>query len=212
MAATIKLVIYVIVLIAILLVYRQYKKRQKNAKATLLLIFSVSALVALYSLRLENLVLSYESPQSAFLNSGCHGTMQKIVDTEDSTFIIYNQSGGESYLFLTKQNGRWKVPLNRKTPLIAAVNPNILVSVCKEDDVQNCYIALTVMDERKVNVSDNKSTVFEQYSESMYTQKYVAFVENVDETYCIQVNNLEIYLNILMPSLFSAPAKGTIIS
>lgn len=198
MIQTLKLLGLVILAMGIVFIYVIYRRKKKNARSTLFLIFSLSSLIALYKSNIENLILRYDSPEEAFLNSGHKGTIEDMIDTENSTMVIFKNGSADQYLLLSKDNGKWKAPLNYSNYYNNVSYTNIITAY-GEKNTNNYYIIILARYDVE-SITDNRNSDFIFYELGSYSDRYVAFVDNMDADYTITINDIDInipnYLNI----------------
>lgn len=190
----------IIGIVLIVIVFWIYRNSRRSKKNKFIMIISIIILIIISSFRIENLFISYNSPESAFKNSGLKGNIIKTVDSKYSTLVIYTDQETSSNLVLCKEKGKWKVPLFHSEAAMKRLRDGSLLILNKEKDKDNYYILIS-LNNSNYKILDNKNTNFEKYElsnnkmfESLTETEYVAYVENVDENYYIEINNQKFYV------------------
>ena len=85
--------------------YCIYHHKKKNAHPLILCIVALACVAILFSMHIENLFLRYNSPQTAFLNSGQKGSIYYTIESENSTLILA-KNDSDNVVFLLEKDGK----------------------------------------------------------------------------------------------------------
>ncbi len=201
MVNTLRYVIFWALYAVILAVFLFYYRKKQSARAVILCIASLACVAVLFSTHIENLVLRYESPQSAYENSGQDGTVFYTVDSENSTLLFALEEDTVSMMLLQKSGEKWRIPMTQDK--YSAAGTIGAITAVGEKNSNNYYFVLSLFDVPAYAMLDNRGTSFDSYASNdvtyssiedtySYEVGYVAFVEDVDADYRLIINDNEV--------------------
>lgn len=141
-------------------------------------------------------MLCYDSPEKAFLNSGHRGTIKKVIDTENSSLVIFTNGSSEEYLLLSKEGEKWKAPLSYSNIYMKGVG-NTIITAYGEKNSSNYYVILTVQNETSISITDSRNVIFTKYETSNHFGRYVTFVEDMESDYCVFIGDQKVPISLL---------------
>lgn len=182
----------VIIVLGATYVFRKNKSKLRILKTIPAVIVSLILVIMPF----ENLFLEFSSPEDAF-RYAVNGTIIKTVEQENTALVIYQDSGDTKATIINRDGEKWKstfLPTKQKLvcpelydlSTLYEVVTNVLITY--EGQSNNFYILVSPPYDAKI--SDNMGSVFETFSVSMLTH-FVAYVEDSDENYTININEKE---------------------
>lgn len=165
----------------------------KNKKATkfksVKIIFNFAMSIIIIIMPFENLFLKFDSPEQAFKYTIGSNTIIKTIENENTSLIIYNDSGDIKATIINNCNKKWKAPFLPNKQELFRLKDNIVL-ITRERKSNNFYIMILVKSDIEI-ISDNKSSVFETFADSDKWKNFVTYVENCDENYIIIIDGNE---------------------
>ncbi len=197
MISSIKFIIIIVLLVCVMIWYCKSKKNTLNIIA---IVISVLVLVSLLNSDFEKKLVRYDSPEEAFQQVTTDSSITKILKTDNSAFILYKSGSDNSYMYLDNVNGKWKIPFKNDNYASTHLGVGGILSIYKETSTNNYYVAL-IVNTNDDEIIDSKNQVFEECNTRQsfaFFRYFVAFIEDVDENYYININNQKIYLKDLI--------------
>lgn len=199
--------LFVLFFIVFLLFIRKYKKRRFGKWVDLgFNLIIIVAIVKISSFPFENLIFKYQSPTQAFSYLG-RGDCLGIEESADSCILITNKGSEESYIYLEKEKDYFVAPFFKpKEEVIFGDRENgTNFTLIKEKGTSNYYIIVfttkAILDNKEcISITDNKNSRFQRllYSDNIRNKSfylYSTYVENMDNNYCIYINENEYNFN-----------------
>ena len=160
--ALIRIVITAAIMLPLLLLYAKSKKKiSKLIKA-----ISIILLVVLFSFiwygRFENLFITFSSPEAAYHYSNL-GTIDVVIEGEESTMIICNYNSRYRLYMLPKTETGWKLSTRMRVHLYS-VKSDYDITIYRYGNTDNYYVWVTEFGGPEiVNITDNKGKEFQKY-------------------------------------------------
>ena len=162
---------------------------------------SVILVLVLEFLPIENLIVTFKSPESAykylkFYNSN----IDLVVEGNNCDLVVEQEYDSYSYLILPKTSDGWKIAIGLNTQNISQKFVNgILVNVYQYKRTNDYFIAVTDTTGDEVEISDDRNSEFqclERYNDSLEKKIVVHFahVSNFTAEYSLTVNGNKITL------------------
>ena len=153
----------------------------------------VLTLLVLYFIPIENLIVNFSTPSSAFKYNNS-GEIMDIIEYDDCAFVIASTGDGKiTTHVLPGEEGKWKLETvyNRRRDL-TTLN-YCMVERLYVPDSEKCFVIVSHstngnIADPPVNVTDNRGTKFNVVSYPDYLTFYYGFVENMDDDYVIRVD------------------------
>jgi len=166
------------------------KKAHKFKSVKIIFNFAVSIIIMI--MPFENLFLKFDSPEQAFKYTvgSNNNTIIKTIENENTSLIIYNESGDIKATIINNCNEKWKAPFLPNKQELFTLKDNSIVLITRERKSNNFYIMILVKSDIEI-VSDNKNSVFETFSDSDKWKNFVTYVENCDDNYIIIIDENE---------------------
>ena len=162
--------------------------RKKTSKLRILKAVAGFTIAVTLFMPFENLILTFSSPQNAFSYTFDFGNIIEVIENKNSALVIYDDKGSTTSTLIIRSDDRWKAPFlpNDSTLGSLAYNSGIFM-LTKERNDNNFYLMLTVNNGTK-SISDNQNSIFKKYFEDGYYTKYVAYIENCDNNYVVDID------------------------
>ena len=93
-----------------LLLFKKALNLRNNIKIILIVALNISVLISLYFLPFENLMIDFDTPQSAYsYMNGFNSNVVLEVDGKESVFVVENEEGIYKYSIISKsENGYYR--------------------------------------------------------------------------------------------------------
>ena len=172
------------------------RKSIKNKKQIFLSIFVLIALLLLVFLPFENLFLYFHSYETAFTYFSNKGTIACTMESDDSALVISFQNSNEKYLLLNKSEGLYSAPLQQPRLETSRNNDGNYFLFINEPGTNNYYTIIHGVAQQESVISDSCNSEFLSYSDlTGYFLCYVTYVQNVSDTYYVQIDDSKLYMN-----------------
>ena len=197
-----------IIIVGVLLVFAVFaiKKTQKLRKRVCYIISLIAAMIlttVLAFLPFENLFLTFDSPDAAYMyyNSN-QSPIDLIIHGKECDFVVDAKKDADTHLIIPKTERGWQIGIGidtkRKT---RTVSNGIVVNVYQYKNTNEYFITVLDTNGGRSNVSDNHNTNFFSLEKNNETlQKtfvtYYAHLPDVKSSYSVFVNGNEIVLNL----------------
>lgn len=174
-----------------------YIFRKNTSKLRILkTIPAVIVALTLFIMPFENLFIKFDSPQDAFRYT-VNGTIIRTVEHENTALIIYGNESAMKTALIVRDGVKWKnpfMPVRQKLLYAEECMPNLYevvtpVLITYEPKSNNAYILVSPPYDSEI--SDNMKSVFEKFSVSDIRTHFVAYVENFDENYILNINRTD---------------------
>ncbi|MDE5619565.1 MAG: hypothetical protein K2I80_03455 [Ruminococcus sp.] len=144
----------------------------------------------------ENLFIKFDSLQDTFRYS-VNGTIIKTVERENTALVIYRNESEIKTVLIIRNGVKWKnpfMPVRQKLLYAEECMPNLYevvtpVLITYEPKSNNAYILVSPPYDSEI--SDNMKSVFEKFSVSDMRTYFVAYVENFNENYILNINGTD---------------------
>lgn len=196
---------YVFGITVFLVLLNMLNKKKLLRKYTIILLFvGCLALISLsYFIPIENLFVTFSSPENAFYYS-CGSKIDEIVEGKESCMIIFsddNRRNCKQRIF-PKTNSGYKIGTDFTLKnIVYQVEDEFILRIIKLKRTNEYYLILVGSSQNNVELSDNKDTFFiknmDNVNNSVYSDvEFYAYIGNIDENYKLYLNNKEVTLNI----------------
>lgn len=172
-----------------------YKKKYFFILLIMSVIFTtVSALIPI-----ENDLITFSSPQSAYNYSNL-GKIKLILDGEKTSFVVGEKSDTNNYSIVPKSNGGWKLGMKLDTEMVyQKIYNGITIYVYQYKNTNDYYIVVSDTNGNPLNITDTLGSDFQclnksnnQINMTIYT--YFAYIKSFDEQYTLNLNSDKIKL------------------
>jgi len=188
----IKILRYLLALLIILLVtyiFRKNKLKLRILKAIAVIIVSLTLVIMPF----ENLFLQFDSPEDAF-RYAVNSTIIRTVENKNTALVIHGDESAIKTALIVHYGEKWKnpfMPVRQKVLFAEECMPNLYevstpVLITYEPKSNNAYIL--VSPPYDAEISDNMESVFEKFSISNIRTHFVAYVENLNKNYILNIN------------------------
>ncbi len=171
-----------------------FSKNKKKHLITIVVVLIPFGLLLTFPF--ENSFISFSNPTNAFYYYNT-GTIQKIVEGDDSAFIYYQiDNSTYSYTFVLKEGQRWKIaPPMSERYLYQNVIDGKTIQIMNLKETNDFYVSIN---EPFVStpsiISDNRNSTFSQTcikNKSIDNFKVVhyAYINNLSGTYILTIND-----------------------
>lgn len=164
-----------------------YFKNKENKKRLLKFILGLILSILILIMPFENLFLKFATPEKAFNYAANNAKIIKIIEQEKSTLIIYSESEHTKATIINNCDGKWKAPFLPEDQILSNLENGGLILITKERNSKNFYVMIAVKSETKT-VGDNCNSLFEVVSQDDFYTDYVAYVENYESSYIINID------------------------
>lgn len=185
----------VVFAIVFLLIKKSRISKKKSAYLISLIIITILTTL-LYFIPIENLFISFSSPENAFKYMNTW-KIDSIVNGSETDLIIASKNKVNTYKIIPKTNNTWKISTDLETKKYIGFYNGVSISVYKYKTSNDYYIALFNTDGGRIDISDNLNSKFfsvnkinTAFSEPIYY--YYTCVYNLDDTYVLNINGEEI--------------------
>ena len=173
-----------------LLLFKKALNLRNNIKIILIVALNISVLISLYFLPFENLMIDFDTPQSAYsYMNGFNSNVVLEVDGKESVFVVENEEGIYKYSIISKSENGYKLSTSVNTKKILQDKKNDLtISVYRYKNTDDYYVVIFNTGGSKINVFDNKGSIFVMLEETNKVldqtfTTYYAYVQNFDQSY-----------------------------
>lgn len=172
--------------------------KRKRAWRLVSVIVSVLLISALYFLPLENLFMTFDSPQEVYryVNVGKEN-IELMVEGESSTLIVGCQNDTYRHSIIPKTTKGWKLGTSVQTKKIfQKVSDEILIEVYQYKDTSDYYIAVLSFTGGALEIIDSDNSVFyslekeNDFQENTFVS-YYAYTSRFDSQYCLTVDGIK---------------------
>lgn len=193
---------YSLCLIVFMICFLLIKKSRIVQKGRYYVIaFIISSIMAsvLYLLPIENLFITFSSPEKAFsyINSW---EIQETVSGSDSDLVIASKNGTDTYRILPKTEDGWKISTGLQAKKVYHdFYMGTFISIYKHKNCDDYFITLFNIDDGEIDITDNRgSQIFclEKTASSPFYQYYFC-VQNINNGYILSLNGEDI--KIIVP-------------
>ena len=191
----------IITLILLLIVFMVYGKTiKKNGNKKIIAVISLMIFFALLWIPFENYVMSFKSPTAVFKYQFFNKDIVKLVENENSAYIIYSNDGTSlSFESFEKKNGSWKLENIFSSNKIdfKTYNEYNLANIQTKNNSQNLIIVSEVNRTEQasnIKVSDNLNSKFNtflyKYKDIDYnTTFYYTIIDSQTKSYKLSIND-----------------------
>lgn len=186
---------FVILIIVLSLINKsQIINKRRLHLASFIIIAILTSL--LYFIPVENLFISFSSPEKAFnyINSW---KIQHIVNGSETDLIISGKNETNTCKILPKTDKGWKISTGLETKKYKGFHNGISIGVYRYKNSNDYYVVLFNTDGGKIDVSDSRGSQFSfvnktdtASSEPIYY--YCTCVYNLDDMYVLNLNGEEV--------------------
>lgn len=181
--------------IFVILFLLRIRKKRKNKKQVLFSVLALSVVLCLVFFSFENLFLRFRSTESAFTYFSNQGTIACTVESDNSALIISFKNSQEEFLLLGKKDGTYCAPLQQPRLQTSRNETGSYFSFINEPWTNNYYVIVLRPSQQETAVTDSCNSTFSSYTNlTGYFLGYVAYVQNVDETYYVQIDDDTLYM------------------
>ena len=182
---------------------RNIKNTQNRPLCYYLVLFlSVGLVVVLSYLPLENLFITFDTPEKAFeyYNWG-ESDIELVVEGENCGFVVGSKENTDTYLIIPKTTDGWKIGIGSDTKkIVHKLDDGISVYVYQYKNTNDYFITILNTSGGESKVSDDYNTEFyslEKYNGSLdkHFITYYAHISGFDSQYSVVVNGKTIALD-----------------
>ncbi len=170
-------------------------KTIKIKKRLLKFIPSIFLSLLIFIMPFENLFLKFDTPELAFNYSISNRNIIKIVPNKLSALVIYEENGHTTATLINKCDDKWKASFLPDDQIQLRLENNEIVLITKERKSNNFYVMISLKSNIKT-LSDNYDSYFELYSSNQIWNSFVAYVENYENDYIINIDGKEYKIEI----------------
>lgn len=164
-------------------------------------IFSVILTVVLTFLPIENLFVTFDSPNAAYeyFNLG-KSNIELVVEGEECDFIVDCKNDSYTYLIIPKTSNGYKIGIGSSTKKVAQkISDETVICVYQYKNTSDYFITVFDTNGGKTTVSDEYNTKFfslERYNDLLGKKfvTYYAHITNLDTQYSVIINDNKIVL------------------
>ncbi|WP_305140276.1 hypothetical protein [Thomasclavelia cocleata] len=136
----------------------------------------------------ENIFIKFSTPELAFKKTSNNCEIVKIIEKENTALIIYQEKSSTYATLINRTGDKWKAQFWPDKQTLTRLENGEIILVTNERKSNNFYIMVSVNYNTQM-ISDNKNSYFETFSSNDKRTNYVAYVENCDEEYIINIDN-----------------------
>lgn len=184
-----RLIFFLLLLLVLLILIRKSKMAKKKLAIILSLILCALLGTTSYLFPLENIFISFYSPQEVYKYSS-FGTVEDVIYGEDSCFILSTNS----YSIIPKESTGYKIPsiLSIKT-VIDQMNAKGSFKIYNANNTNDFYIwGVTICKDKEVTVTDsNHSEIKILLTKNGDTNYYTVLIYgriNMSDDYALFIN------------------------
>ena len=155
------------------------------------------AVLVLYFLPVENLIIGFSTPESAFGYNNSDEIME-ICEYDNCALVIAATGDGEiTTHVLPKKDGKWKLETTYNRRRDVTTKNYCMVERLYAPDSDDCFIIVTHSTSGNIadaptNVADSRNTKFMAVAYPDMITFYYGFVENMDNDYTLHVDGEKI--------------------
>ena len=167
MFSIVRIIIACVFLVCSIIVINK-KAKNKRRLCGSFTVASVCLLVALSFLPLENLFITFDTPEKAFeyYNWG-ESDIELVVEGENCGFVVGSKENTDTYLIIPKTTDGWKIGIGSDTKkIVHKLDDGISVYVFQYKNTNDYFITI-------LNTSGGESKVSDDYNTEFYSlEKY----------------------------------------
>lgn len=199
MYSIIRLIIGCIFLTCSIIVTKKSKVVCKRILYVIFLITTVVLITILSFIPLENLFITFSSPEEVYeyVNFG-KSNIELVVKGNDCDFVVDRKSDSDTYLIIPKTVDGWKIGVGSNTKRIAQkISDGIIVYVYQYKNTKDYFITIFDTNGGELQLLDDYDTEFyslekkNDFLEKTFVT-YYAHVSNFNPQYCVMVNGNKI--------------------
>ncbi|WP_337484384.1 hypothetical protein [Porcipelethomonas sp.] len=191
-----KIIRYMIAICFFIIAIMFFKNKTIKIKKRLLkFIPSIFLSLLIFIMPFENLFLKFDTPELAFNYSISNRNIIKIVPNKLSALVIYEENGHTTATLINKCDDKWKASFLPDDQIQLRLENNEIVLITKERKSNNFYVMISLKSNIKT-LSDNYDSYFELYSSNQIWNSFVAYVENYENDYIINIDGKEYKIEI----------------
>lgn len=154
---------------------------------------------------IENLFITFDSPQAVLNYTGGVRELFFTVEGEESMLLVYmSKENAQSSEVIKKTNDGWQINpfTSRHSNVISKEEATYICSMYQYRNTDDYYVTVHIqgklsnnMAKEAIEISDNKNTVFKYYEEGESNSDfdilditYYAYIKGFDENYVLTVN------------------------
>ena len=154
--------------------------------------FSAFLVVVFYLIPVENLFVTFASPEEAYRYANT-GTVGTVVEGKTTCFVVASDGKTESCLIIPSAGHGWKIGRGVDTKLVnRQISDVASVQVYQYKDTNEFYVVVSGVQAGELEVSDNRGSAF--FAASHFVQAldaeyytYYAYVFGLDQTYQLRI-------------------------
>lgn len=201
MYAIIRLILTFIIFGCLALLFRKNKKYRKRVLYIVFASMSVFFYVVSMFFPFENLLVSFDSPKSAYeYYSFDRSKIELVVEGEHCDFLVARKGSSETYLILPKTEDGWKIGIGSHTKrIVQQQSDEVVVYVYQYKNTSDYFVTIFSTSGGELTVSDDSNTEFfalERKDDVLGSTfvTYYGHIANLTSQHCVTVNGNEIML------------------
>lgn len=199
MFSVVRLIICFVFLVSSIALIKASKLIRKRVLYVVSTSISVVLFIVLVFLPLENMFITFDSPEEAYEYYILgESNIELVVEGRDCDLVIDRNNESDTYLIIPKTKYGWKIGIGSDTKRIAgSLSNGISVSVYQYKDTNDYFITIFDINGGEANVSDSCNTEFYSLEKSNSSLEktfvtYYAHIYEFNSQYSLEVNGSKI--------------------
>ena len=192
----VRIVIGALLFVSAAFLIRKNRSEKKRVLYICTAVITVILITVLAFIPLENVFISFDSPEEAYsYTSWAKADVKQVVYGDESALVVGDKFDSEEYLIIPKGRQGWQVGLGINTKrLVTRAIENVTVHVYQYKNTADYYVIVQNIGSKTVQIQDCYGTTFQVSEECVNASEmkfctYYAHISNFDEQYWIRIND-----------------------
>lgn len=190
MFGIVRMIFWLLISVVLIEIMKKYNLLQKKKNIIFIGIMIISLWTLSMLFPVENIFITFDTPEDSY-NYVNNEKVKKVVYGEETALVI-GEENEYVYLIVPKGENGWKVGRGMDFKFVSEQYiDGIIVSVYQYKDTKEFYVEVVDIDGNQCVIKDNQTSdfkVLEQNYNGKNTYRYYAYIENLDDSYKIEVN------------------------